>query len=173
MTWLENALLEFAYGSGIFDFMHSAWGWPVMESIHFTGLSLLIGTVGVFDLRLLGVAREIPIAALHKLVPYGVGGFCLNLVSGVTFLVSAPDQYLYNPAFQTKLAFMLVAAINMVLFYRTVMAEVRALAPDAGAPVRARFMGGISLLCWMMVIICGRLITYYRPPYHWCLWCTG
>src|SRR5210317_60850 len=97
-----ESLLKIAQSSGIYDFMHSAWGWPLMETLHFTGMCLLIGTVGIFDLRLLGVAKEVPLAALHRLVPLGVGGFLLNVASGVMFLVSAPDQYLYNPAFQTK-----------------------------------------------------------------------
>ena len=49
--------------------MRTAWAWPVCESLHFIGLCLLFGTVGMFDLRLLGVAKRVPIAALHRLVP--------------------------------------------------------------------------------------------------------
>jgi hypothetical protein len=47
------------------------WAWPLCESIHFVGLSLLLGTVGLFDLRLLGFARRVPMAAFHRLVPLG------------------------------------------------------------------------------------------------------
>ena len=46
--------------------LNTRWGWPMAESIHFIGLSLLVGTVGMFDLRLLGVAKQIPPAALHR-----------------------------------------------------------------------------------------------------------
>src|SRR6185436_1882967 len=46
---------------------HSVWGWPVLESLHFMGMSVLIGTIGLFDLRLLGFARGVPYAALHRL----------------------------------------------------------------------------------------------------------
>ena len=94
-----DTLLAFGQRSGIYDFMHSAWGWPTVESLHFTGLCLLNGTVGVFDLRMLGLARGIPMHALHKLVPWGVGGYLLNVTTGVMFVVSALDQYLFNPAF--------------------------------------------------------------------------
>jgi hypothetical protein len=87
------------------------------------------------------------------------------------FLTTAPDQYIFNPAFQTKLLFILLAGLNMILFYRVAMSEVKTAADDATAQFNARLMGIASLTCWSVVIICGRLITYFRPPYHWCWWC--
>ena len=109
-----EALLALGQRSGIYGFMNSAWGWPTVESLHFIGLSLLIGTVGLFDLRMMGLARGIPMSALHRLVPWGFGGYVLNVMTGFMFVTSAPDQYLYNPAFQTKLALMGVAGVNVV-----------------------------------------------------------
>jgi hypothetical protein len=35
----------------------------------------------------------------------------------------------------------------------------------------ARIIAVTSLACWIGVIICGRLLTFYRPPWHWCPWC--
>ncbi len=35
------------------------WLWQVLETLHYFGLCLLFGTVGVFDLRVLGVAKGI------------------------------------------------------------------------------------------------------------------
>ena len=58
-----DALLSFSQTTGIHAFMHTAWGWPVVESLHFIGLSLLVGTVGVFDLRMMGLATGIPMSA--------------------------------------------------------------------------------------------------------------
>ena len=94
---------------GIQGFMHSTSGWPLVESLHFIGLSLLIGTVGLFDLRLLGLAKGIPFSALHRLVPWGITGYGLNVITGFMFVSSVPDQYLYNPVFRTKIALMAVA----------------------------------------------------------------
>lgn len=168
---MEQYLLDFAQVTGIYRFMNSAWGWPIIESLHFFGLSLLIGTVGVFDLRMLGVARGISYRELHRLIPFGVAGYALNVITGTMFVSSAPDQYLYNPAFQTKILLMLIAGSNMMLFYKTTAAAVANSTPDQILSLQARSMGAISLLCWCGVIICGRLITYFRPPYHWCFWC--
>src|SRR3954470_10199322 len=77
-------------------FMNSKWGWPMAESIHFLGLSMLVGCIGVFDLRLLGVGKRIPIAALHRLILWGMLGFAINVTSGSMFLLTEPDQYIYN-----------------------------------------------------------------------------
>lgn len=162
-----ETILAFARGSGIYDFMNSAWGWPTIESLHFIGLSLLLGTVGLFDLRVLGIGRGISMRAVHKLVPLGVAGFSLNVSTGLLFFVSAPDQYAYNPAFQTKMLFILCAGINMFLFYRFAQGSK---VSDRGKSLAA-IGAAVSLTCWTLVIICGRLITYYRPPYHWCFWC--
>ena len=168
---MVTALAEFSQLTGIYQFMNSPWGWPTAESIHFLGLCLLIGTVGVFDLRMLGLGRGIAYRELHKLVPIGVGGYFLNVTTGTMFLTTAPDQYIYNPAFQTKLFFMLVAGLNMLWFYTSTASQVRATAAELALPARARVIAAVSLACWSLIIVCGRLITYFRPPYHWCFWC--
>ena len=47
----------------------SVWMFPVLEALHFIGLALLIGGIAALDLRVLGVAKRLPIAPLHKLLP--------------------------------------------------------------------------------------------------------
>ena len=131
--------------------------------MHFLGLSLLIGCIGLFDLRLLGLGKRIPIAALHKLIPWGVAGYIINLVTGSLFLMAEPDQYIYNPAFHFKLLFMGVAGFNATAFY--LVAYRRATRPGAAAeaPRSARIIAATSLCMWIAVIVCGRLLTFYRP----------
>jgi hypothetical protein len=150
----------------LFDpFMNSKWGWPICESLHFLGLSMLIGTVGCFDLRLLGLAKRVPLAAMHRLIPWGVAGYILNICTGFLFLVTAPDQYIYNPSFHLKVLLMGLAGLNVAAFYSTMFRRVRRLEPGLEAPFAARVMGGASLLLWTGVIVFGRLLTFYRPAY--------
>ena len=158
--WLVQA---FASVTPVGALMRTAWGWPIAESVHFIGLTLLIGAIGVFDLRLLGVGKRIPIRALHRLVPWGLAGFAVTLVSGLTFLMTEPDQYIYNPAFQFKVLFIVAAGLNALGFYMT--SYRRATAPDASldAPRAAKIVAAISLSLWMSVIVAGRLLTFYRP----------
>src|SRR5687767_1442250 len=139
--------------------------WPVAESIHFIGLSLLIGTVGFFDLRVLGMAKSIPPYALHRLIPFGIAGYLMNLMTGIWFFFAFPEQYAYNRAFHFKLAFMTLAAVNVALFYSAAFREVRHMGPGEDAPRKAKIFTGISLAAWLGVLICGRLLTFFRPPF--------
>ena len=148
-----------------FVLAHELWVWPVLEMLHYFGLSMLFGTVGLFDLRVLGLLRRIPIGALHRLVPFGLAGYGLNLVTGLAFFSAHPDQYAYNSAFHWKLVFMSLAALNVVAFYATAFKELRRLPPQAPASRLARALTAVSLGCWIAVLSCGRLLTFYRPPF--------
>lgn len=143
--------------------MEMTWTWPMVESVHFLGLTLLFGSIAAWDLRLLGVGRGVPIAAFHRLIPFAVIGFAVNATSGVGFLMAAPDQYIYNPAFHLKMLLVALAGLNVVVFYVTIFRKVQHLNPAAPSPLRARVSGAVSLACWMGVIVCGRMITFYRP----------
>jgi hypothetical protein len=148
------------------DYMRNTpWAWPVCESIHFIGLSMLIGTVGFFDLRLLGFARRVPIAALHRLIPIGVAGFAINIATGVCFLAAMPDQYFINAAFQVKVAFLAIAGMNVAVFYLTTFKRLANVGAGEQAPLFARVIGGVSLCSWIGVMTAGRLLTFFRPPF--------
>jgi hypothetical protein len=151
--------------------MHTAWAWPTAESIHFFGLSLLMGTVGIFDLRLIGLGKRIALPSLHRLIPWGILGFFLNILTGISFFTTEPDQYLYNPSFQLKMFFIMLAGVNVMLFYSTMYRYVKDCGPGEHAPMPARLMGAASLVFWIGVMSCGRLITFFRPPIHSCPWC--
>jgi hypothetical protein len=140
----------------------SVWMWPVFESLHFLGMSVLIGTVGLFDLRLLGFARGVPYAAFHRLIPLGITGFALNAITGVCFLTAFPDQYLFNAAFQIKVGLFAVAGLNVVLFYAGTFARLATLGADDPPPLGARIAGAVSLCAWIGVMAAGRLLTFFR-----------
>jgi hypothetical protein len=140
----------------------SVWMWSILESLHFMGMSLLIGTVGLFDLRLLGFARGVPYAAFHRLIPLGVAGFALNAATGICFLAAFPGEYLYNLAFQVKVGLFLLAGFNVVLFYAGTFRSLATLAPEQSPPLRARLAGGVSLFAWVGVMTAGRLLTFFR-----------
>jgi|SRR5690606_12876783 len=141
------------------------WLWPLFEILHFMGMAALIGTVGLVDLRILGVGKGIPIAQLERLVPIGVAGFIVNAVTGFVFVagnpVGGPIEYLTNLSLQLKLLLMLIAGINLFIFYFTGIArETNAVSPEGDAPRSAKIVAGTSLVAWFGVIFFGRLIMY-------------
>jgi hypothetical protein len=161
-------IAEFGKSSGVHGFMNTAYGWPAIESVHFIALAVLLGSVGLFDLRVLGLAKAIPIPTVHRLIPFGVAAFAVNIVTGSMFFVSAPDQYMWNPAFRLKVACLAVAGLNVLVFYS---AFAKGLREDAEATWPVKLIAGVSLAAWIGVIVFGRLITYFRPPYQWCFTC--
>ena len=148
------------------------WAWPLCETFHFLGICLLIGGVGMFDLRILGVAKALPIAAMRRLLPWGVFGFVLCVVTGILFVlgfradlpIDSYDVIKADAWLQLKLLFILLAGMNLSAFYLTGMSRVvDGLAPGDDAPLMAKVMAGASLLLWLGVIYFGRLIPEGVP----------
>jgi hypothetical protein len=145
------------------------WFWPLAEVLHFVGLVLLVGLVTLFDLRLLGVAKRLPIAPLRGLLPWAVLGFVLCVGSGLIFVTGlwanvavhpveavAIDRYL-----QLKLLFIVLAGLNLAAFYQSGMSRaVDRVGPGEDAPPLAKFIAASSLFLWVGVIFWGRLIPW-------------
>lgn len=145
------------------------WAWSALESVHFIGLILLIGAVGMFDLRVLGMAKGLPIAPLRQLLPWGVFGFILCVLSGAVFVTGFqanlpihPYDVLMNDMWlQLKLLFILFAGVNLAVFYLTGMSgTVDGLGRGDDAPPLAKVIAGTSLFLWLGVIYFGRLIPW-------------
>jgi len=143
----------------------STWVWPIAEMFHYLGMALLIGTVGLLDVRILGFGREIPIAALDRFVAIGFIGFALNLITGLMFVtgnpLGQPIDYLTNLAFQIKMLLILLAGLNLLVFHVTGLARATEAVPASGeAPAAAKAVAIASLVFWFGVIYFGRMIMY-------------
>lgn len=141
------------------------WVWPTSETVHFCGLTLLAGTVGLFDLRVLGLAKGIAPSALHATLPYGLAGFGASVVTGIMFISGTPDQYFYNNAFKLKVVFLVLMGANAAFFYWREFAGIRALGPYDDAPRSTKLVAAASLFFLVAVMLCGRMITFFRPPF--------
>ena len=140
---------------------HYSWVWAGSEVLHFIGMSLLFGCVGVLDLRMLGLWKHPPVVGVNGLVRWGILGFAINAVTGVLFFVGEPLQYIDNPAFHLKLLFLVLAGWNVGLFYLTGVADrVESLGPDDDAPLSAKVIAGTSLFLWIGVMFLGRMMPY-------------
>lgn len=131
-----------------------------METIHFIGLSLLLGSLIVIDLRMAGHFRSLDPSAIHKLLPWTLIGFGMNLTTGILFFYGDPLRYAVNIGFQVKMVLVVIAGINALLFYWKVTPIMQSLHPDATSPPLARVIAYTSLATWFGVLLCGRLIPY-------------
>jgi hypothetical protein len=139
-----------------------AYGWvfPTLESLHFIGMSLLIGVVALIDLRVLGIARGLPVAPLHRLLPLAFIGFGLNLVTGVLFFAADPASYAFNVAFRLKMFCILLAGLNALWFRLGVFLDVEKWGAGIEASPLAKVISAMSLLLWIAVIVGGRFIPW-------------
>jgi hypothetical protein len=132
-----------------------SWVWPTCETLHFVGLCLLFGAALVVHLRILGVGKRLPPAALYQLLPLGLLGFTLNLATGMALFVAMPRQYV-GFLFLLKMVLVVFAAINILYF----MLDDQPWTVGDGddMPIRARLAAASAILIWIGVLFCGRML---------------
>jgi hypothetical protein len=142
------------------------WLYPSVETIHIVGIALLFGSIAVLDVRLLGFSRHISARTLAKhVLPWTLCSFLLIVPSGLLMFTAHATEFIDSEVFILKLGLILAAGLNAALFhtitFRTAdvwdSEEMRKLPP----PPSARLAGVLSLLLWISVIACGRLLAYF------------
>ncbi len=133
------------------------WVWPSLETLHFIGLSLIIGVLLMADLRMLGLAPMLSLGAIDRLMPWVVLGFGINTITGMLFFAGATDQYTNNPAFYWKLLFVVLAGANTLYFFfdRGWGAE-----PGVKVPVFSRIAVFGALFFWVGVMFWGSMLPF-------------
>ena len=99
-----HPILEWIKATPVGEFVRSSsWAFPTLQSLHFIGMTMLVGVVGAIDLRVLGLARGLPIHPLHRFLPLAFVGFGINLITGLMFFAHDPYVYAYNISFRIKM----------------------------------------------------------------------
>ena len=137
--------------------------WPLCETLHFIGLTLVIGVAGFFALRVLAAMKRIPLSAAKDLMPWGMVGFGVNLVTGMVFLVSQPQECVVKGAWWAKAFFLVLAGVNVLVFERLLSTRILALGPEDETPLSFKIVGAVSLICWFGVLYFGRMLPYFQP----------
>ena len=130
-----------------------AWAYPALEVVHLLGLALLLGNLVAFELRVLGAAPALPLAAHARLaLTLALAGFALLALSGLLMFASQPQELLANRAFLAKLGMVALAGVNAAAFHaRGGLARMDRI---------ARVQTLLSLGLWIGAIIAGRWIAY-------------
>jgi hypothetical protein len=110
---------------------------------------------------MLGLAKGLPLKPLNRLLPWGVAGFAINLVTGFLFFAGDPGQYIHNAVFWFKLAFVLLAGLNAALFYVSGLSrKVDEVQGGEDVPPAARVVAALSLVRWIGVMYWGRMLPF-------------
>jgi hypothetical protein len=163
---LENFFAWLEETAGAVFIRESDWAFPALESAHVIALALVVGTIAIVDLRLLGLAStRRPVTELcREVLPWTWLAFVVAVIAGMGMFVTQPLNYYGNTAFRFKLLFLVFAAINMAVFQMLTYPGVARWDRDAQLPLRAKLAGGISLMCWLLIVFLGRQIGFTLVP---------
>jgi hypothetical protein len=139
------------------------WTYGVVNLAHILGIATLFGSVLMLDLRLLGVWRRMPLAALERpALTLAACGFALAVTSGVALITTNATEYLGNPFLSIKFAAIGLGLTNVIAVQFVPAWKTRAAEPQNGARRMAlRVVGGTSLACWTVALAAGRMIGYW------------
>ena len=155
--WLENTW----WGT---DVRTTLWGYPFIQLIHFSGLSLWLGTNVVVDLRLLGVGRKRQTAAQlsDDLFAWNWIGFGLVVLGGFLLFSAMATTFVSNPAFRIKLGILITLAL---VWHIIVQQKTRTWGQTASLPAVAKLAGLLELILWVGVVTAAVNIPTYMNYY--------
>jgi hypothetical protein len=140
----------------------SLYLYPAVETIHIVGIGLLFGSIAVLDLRLLGLSRQIPVKRLAAhVLPWTAGSFALIVPSGLAMFTAHAMEFIDSPVFMLKMGLIFLGGLNAALLHAGAMRGAGSWDVEAMPPAAARLAAALSLLVWISVIACGRLLAYF------------
>ena len=138
----------------------SLWGYPLFETIHTVGMAMLIGSLGLINLRVLGYKPDLPLLGTRQLLPLAWLGFTLNAISGSLLFTSDAVYFFESYTFRIKMVLIVLGGINAALLGQRVFREAAAGAPAAPPAPSTKWIAATSLVFWFGAVCAGRLIAY-------------
>jgi len=140
------------------------WLVPFCKTLHYFGITVLVGVVGLVDLRIFGVAKGLPVRPLQRPMPWAVVSFLIAAVSGYALLRINPANSLGPPvniAFAGKIVFLVLIGLNDVLYFATgLKRQVDGVGAGQSTSASAKIVAGVSIVLWIGVVYWSRMLTF-------------
>jgi len=137
------------------------WLYPAVETLHILGFVVLVGSAAMFDLRLLGLSKRIPVKDLARhLLRWSQASIFVVVPAGLALFMSDATATWQNPAFRTKLVLLAAALLNAIIFHMYTLRSVDQWNVSSATPTTAKIAAALSLMHWIGIITAGRLIAY-------------
>ena len=138
------------------------WAYPIVEITHIIGFVVLVGAAFMFDLRLLGVSRWLPLTDLAShLLRWSRASLFVVVPTGFLMFITNATKLAANPVFRLKLILIVFAGLNAFVFRRWLSKSIESWKMNQSSPIPAKISAAFSLLAWSAVISCGRLIAFF------------
>jgi hypothetical protein len=140
----------------------SLYPFPLIESFHVIGLTLVFGTIAIVDLRLLGLASiHRPFTRVaDETMKWTWAAFGLTVTTGLLMFITNATVYFHNLQFRLKMLLIALSGLNMLIFELTSHRLVHRWDRDASPPLAGKLAGAFSILLWVGVIFFGRWIGF-------------
>ena len=141
---------------------NSLFLFPLIESVHVIGLTMVFGTIVIIDLRLLGIAstRRPFTAIASDVFKWTWMAFAVTATTGALMFITNASTYYQSAYFRAKMALLALSGLNMLVFAVTARRSVHAWDRDTSAPASGRAVAALSLVIWLGVIVLGRWIGF-------------
>ena len=153
LEWLQSTWLGVLVAE-------SLWGYPIFETIHTLGMAMMIGSLGLINLRVLGYKPELRLLDTRQLLPLAWIGFTLNAISGTALFTSDAVYFWDKYTFRIKMILIILGGINASLLGQRVFRQAAAAGPTLPPAASTKVIAFLSLLFWFGAVIAGRLIAY-------------
>ena len=154
-------LLVWMEGTALAAFVRTvAWVYPAVETAHYVGLTFLVGSIMLIDLRLLGFAPSLPMSSMIGLLPWVWVGFVINVISGSVMFVYGATNFGTNSVFWLKMLFMVLAGANALVFTLTAARSGSQWLDTGSVPPLVKLVATASLVLWVCVVTTGRWMAY-------------
>jgi len=134
------------------------WAFPTVLTLHTTGMGVLVGASYVFDLRLLGIGRNVPLSSYRWVFPTLAAGLCVNIVTGILLFIKDPTHWGTAFPFFVKMGLVIASAATLVPMRSLVLGS-----GEREVTSNMRLLAIASILCWSGAITAGRLLAYVVP----------
>ena len=161
-----SGLLQWLEGTSLAQFVHQrAWAFTTVEIIHVFAIAIMVATISIVDLRLIGLASiKRPFTELaRQLLPITWAAFALAAVTGPILFISRAADHFANTMFRIKMLLIVLAGINMLIFELITVRGAPEWDVKPFPPLPARLAGALSIACWFLVIVFGRLTGFTMP----------
>lgn len=162
MSSSDNTWAEWLEATAVATYIRQdVWLYPLIEIVHIIGFVFLVGAAIMFDFRLLGYSKNISVKNLSRhLLPWSQGSLIIVVPSGILLFITNAVSLSGNSIFWIKLGLIALAGLNALLFHTTLFKSVALWDINCSPPKEAKFVAIASIILWLTIIACGRLLAY-------------
>ncbi len=141
---------------------NATWIIPLFQSIHIMAIAVVVSTMGMLDLRLMGLSgtRYSMRTTVDRYIPWMWVSVIILFCTGVVLITGEPERSLGNWVFQVKMGLLVTVLLVTVGFNQMIKHNLDSWEQSPTHQLTAKLTGFVSLILWVGIVVAGRWIAY-------------